>query len=115
MSMSLSLHGANRMLERDVPLEALEGVRVFVGKLKESEPFRFFYRGVTIVATLAAGRPKLISAWFSDIPVDAKQGVKIAAPLLSEGKPFRFYYNGLTITAMLNDGGPTVISAWFGR
>jgi hypothetical protein len=60
--LTLSLHGANRILERSVPLEALEGVR-FATPLLTEKPLRFRYKGVTVVAKMASGCPKIISAW----------------------------------------------------
>lgn len=60
--LTLSLHGANRILERSVPLEALEGVR-FATPLLTEKPLRFRYKGVTVIARMASGCPKIISAW----------------------------------------------------
>ena len=62
LALTLSLHGANRILERSVPLEALEGVKLAVPLLTE-KPLRFRYKGVTVIARMAAGCPKIISAW----------------------------------------------------
>lgn len=61
-ALTLSLHGANRILERSVPLEALEGVKHAVPLLTE-KPLRFRYKGVTVIARMALGCPKIISAW----------------------------------------------------
>ena len=58
----LSLHGANRILERSVPLEALEGVRFAIPLLTE-KPLRFRYKGVTVIARMESGCPKIISVW----------------------------------------------------
>jgi len=60
--LTLSLHGANRILERSVPLEALEGVR-FATPILTEKPLRFRYKGVTVTARMASGCPKIISAW----------------------------------------------------
>lgn len=60
--LTLSLHGANRILERSVPFEALEGVRI-AAPLLTDKPLRFYYKGVTVVAKMASGHPKIISAW----------------------------------------------------
>ena len=60
--LTLSLHGANRILERSVPLEALEGVKLAVPLLTE-KPLRFRYKGVTVIARMTSGCPKIISAW----------------------------------------------------
>ena len=59
---SLSLHGANRVLERDIPLEAVEGVRHLLPLLNE-KPLRFRYKGVQVVARLVDGSPRIITAW----------------------------------------------------
>ena len=60
--LTLSLHGANRILERSVPLEALEGVK-FATPLLTEKTLRFRYKEVTVVARMASGCPKIISAW----------------------------------------------------
>lgn len=60
--LTLSLHGANRILERSIPLEALEGVK-FAAPLLTEKPLRFRYKGVTVVARMASGCPKIISVW----------------------------------------------------
>ena len=60
--LTLSLHGANRILERSVPIESLEMVRLVIPLLTE-KPLRFRYKGVTVIARMASGSPKIISAW----------------------------------------------------
>ena len=60
--LTLSLHGANRILERSVPLEALEGVK-FATPLLTEKPLRFRYKGITVIAKMASGYPKIITAW----------------------------------------------------
>lgn len=59
---NLSLHGANRFLERDIPLEAVEGVRHLLPLLNE-KPLKFRYKGVQVVARLVNGSPRIITAW----------------------------------------------------
>lgn len=59
---NLSLHGANRVLERDIPLEALEGVRHLM-PLLNTKPLKFRYKGVFVVARLVNGSPRIITAW----------------------------------------------------
>jgi len=59
---NLSLHGANRFLERDIPLEAVEGVRYLLPLLNE-KPLKFRYKGVLVVARLVNGSPRIITAW----------------------------------------------------
>lgn len=61
-TLTLTLHGANRVLERSVPLEALEGVKLAT-QLLTNKPLRFKYKGVWIVARMARGAPRIISAW----------------------------------------------------
>lgn len=59
---NLSLHGANRFLERDIPLEAVDGVRHLLPLLNE-KPLKFRYKGVLVVARLVNGSPRIITAW----------------------------------------------------
>jgi hypothetical protein len=59
---NLSLHGANRFLERDIPLEAVEGVRHLL-PLLNSKPLKFRYKGVQVVARIVNGAPRIITAW----------------------------------------------------
>lgn len=59
---NLSLHGANRFLERDIPLEAVEGVRYLL-PLLNARPLKFRYKGVLVVARLVDGFPRIITAW----------------------------------------------------
>ena len=59
---NLSLHGANRFLERDIPLEAVEGVRHLL-PLLNAKPLKFRYKGVLVVARLVNGSPRIITAW----------------------------------------------------
>lgn len=64
-ALSLTLHAANRMLQRDVPLEALQLLPLVTGLLNE-QPLRVSFRNaqVTLIARMAEdGRPRLISAW----------------------------------------------------
>lgn len=61
-AVNLSLHGANRVLERDIPLEALEGVRHLM-PLLNTKPLKFRYKGVFVVARLVNGSPRIITAW----------------------------------------------------
>lgn len=59
---NLSLHGANRFLERDIPLEAVEGVRHLLPLLND-KPLKFRYKGVLVVARIVNGSPRIITAW----------------------------------------------------
>lgn len=62
---SLTLHAVNRMLQREVPIEALELLPQVVGLLN-GKPLRvsFKHARITLIARMAEdGRPRLISAW----------------------------------------------------
>lgn len=62
---SLTLHAANRMLQREVPIEALQLLPLVTGLLNE-KPLRvsFTVARITLIARMAEdGRPRLISAW----------------------------------------------------
>ena len=64
-ALSLSLHAANRFIEREVPIEALSLLPT-VTPLLTDKPLKVTFReaGVTMVARMAEdGRPRLISAW----------------------------------------------------
>jgi hypothetical protein len=65
---NLSLHGANRFLERDIPLEAVEGVRHLLPLLND-KPLKFRYKGVLVVARLVNGSPRIITAWRVPLPL----------------------------------------------
>jgi hypothetical protein len=62
---ALTLHAANRLLERDIPCEAVDICRLVVPLLNEN-PLRFRYRDLVIVAAKADGRPRIISVWKID-------------------------------------------------
>lgn len=70
---NLSLHGANRVLERDIPLEALEGVRHLL-PLLNTKPLKFRYKGVLVVARLVNGSARIITAWRIPPTLDYSQG-----------------------------------------
>lgn len=61
-AMRFSLHGANRVLERSIPFEALQAVADILPLLNE-KPLKFKARGVTVVAKYTNGIPKIITAW----------------------------------------------------
>jgi hypothetical protein len=65
---NLSLHGANRFLERDIPLEAVEGVRHLLPLLND-KPLKFRYKGVLVVVRLVNGSPRIITAWKLPLPL----------------------------------------------
>ncbi len=67
-TLSLSLHAANRMLEREVPVEALDLLQLAV-PLLNTKPLevKFLKARIAVVARLAEdGRPRIISAWRLD-------------------------------------------------
>lgn len=64
-ALSLTLHAANRILKREVPVEALDLLPLVIALLNE-KPLRVSFRraGITMIARMAEdGRPRLISAW----------------------------------------------------
>lgn len=64
-ALSLTLHAANRILKREVPVEALDLLPLVITLLNE-KPLRVSFRraGITMIARMAEdGRPRLISAW----------------------------------------------------
>lgn len=75
---NLSLHGANRVLERDIPLEALEGVRHLL-PLLNTKPLKFRYKGVLVVARLVNGSARIITAWRIPPNLDYSKGSTLPA------------------------------------
>lgn len=68
MTVSLTLHAANRMLEREVPSEVLDLLQLVIPLLK-AKPLevKFMKARIAVVARLADdGRPRIISAWRMD-------------------------------------------------
>lgn len=59
---ALTMHAANRILERDIPYEAVEACRVAAPILNEN-PLRFRYKGLVIVAYKVDFMPRMISVW----------------------------------------------------
>jgi len=59
---ALTLHAANRALEREIPFEAVEACRLAAPILNEN-PLRFRYRDLVIVAKMAGETPRIISVW----------------------------------------------------
>lgn len=59
---ALTLHAANRALEREIPFEAVEACRMVTPILNEN-PLRFRYRDLVIVAKKAGETPRIISVW----------------------------------------------------
>ena len=61
-SVALTLHAANRILERAIPFEAVKACRLAAPILTE-KPLRFRYRGLVIVAYKVDEVPRMISVW----------------------------------------------------
>ena len=59
---TLTKHAANRILERDIPFEAIEACRM-VSPLLNNKPLKFRYRGLVIVAKKVRTIPQIISVW----------------------------------------------------
>lgn len=67
-SVALTLHAANRILEREIPFEAVKACRLAAPILTE-KPLRFRYKGFVIVAYKVGKVPRMISVW-----KDGKEG-----------------------------------------
>ena len=61
-SVALTLHAANRILERAIPFEAVKACRLAAPILTE-KPLRFRYKGLVIVAYKVGEVPQMISVW----------------------------------------------------
>jgi hypothetical protein len=61
-SVALTLHAANRKLEREIPYEAEKPSRLAAPTLTE-KPLRFRYQGLVIVAYKVGEVPQMISVW----------------------------------------------------
>lgn len=59
---ALTKHAANRILERQIPFEAVEGVRAISAILNDT-PLRFIYKGMVIVAAKDGDTSRIISVW----------------------------------------------------
>jgi hypothetical protein len=59
---ALTMHAANRILEREIPYEAVEACRLAAPILNEN-PLRFRYKDLVIVAYKAGSIPRMISVW----------------------------------------------------
>lgn len=62
MAALLTLHGANRMLERSIPVEVVEVCRR-VTPLLNHKPLRFRWGDYVIVAIRQRSVPRIISVW----------------------------------------------------
>lgn len=59
---ALTMHAANRILERKIPYEAVDACRIAAPILNEN-PLRFRYKGLVIVAYKVDSIPRMISVW----------------------------------------------------
>jgi hypothetical protein len=59
---ALTKHAANRILEREIPFEAIDACRM-VAPILNKNPLRFRYRDLVIVARKAGASPRIISVW----------------------------------------------------
>jgi len=110
-----TLHGANRLLERDVPLEATIIGANLARHLLSEVPRKIWHAGVEIVAVLSSkGHPQILTAWNEELPDDVHLGLETVAPLLSE-KPFQFRYKGYNVLAKKNNETLTAILVWKGE
>ncbi|MDO3377150.1 hypothetical protein [Geoalkalibacter halelectricus] len=62
MAALLTLHGANRMLERSIPVEVVEICRL-AAPLLNHKPLRFRWGDYIIVAIRQRDVPRIISVW----------------------------------------------------
>jgi hypothetical protein len=62
---ALTRHAANRMLEREIPYEAVEACRKVAPILNEN-PLRFRFKDLVIVACKDEDTPRIISVWRND-------------------------------------------------
>lgn len=59
---ALTMHAANRILEREIPFDAIDACRMAAPMLNKN-PLRFRYRDLVIVARKAGSSPQIISVW----------------------------------------------------
>lgn len=62
---ALTRHAANRMLEREIPYEAVDACRKVAPILNEN-PLRFRFKDLVIVACKTEETPRIISVWRND-------------------------------------------------
>lgn len=109
-----TLHGANRLLERNVPIDVtIIGVNM-ARHILNKEPRRFWHNGVEIVAVLTSkGFPQILTAWNEEMPADVLNGLKTVDAMLTEA-PLQFRYAGYNILAKKSNGNPTAMLVWRG-
>lgn len=110
-----TLHGVNRMLERNVPIEVtVVGVHLAKPVLLQDEPRRFWHNGVEIVAVVnKSGHPQILTAWNEEMPEVVHHGLKTIDAMLTE-TPLQFRYAGYNILAKKANGTPTAMLVWKG-
>lgn len=59
---ALTMHAANRILERDIPFAAIVACRK-VAPILNGKPLKFHYQGLVIVAIKISASPRIISVW----------------------------------------------------
>lgn len=59
---ALTMHAASRILEREIPYEAVDACRIAAPILNKN-PLRFRYKGLVIVAYKVGTIPCMISVW----------------------------------------------------
>jgi hypothetical protein len=109
-----TLHGANRMLERNVPIDVtVIGVHLAKSILNK-EPRRFWHNGVEIVAAVnQSGHPQILTAWNEEMPEAVHNGLRTIDAMLTE-TPIQFRYAGYNILAKKSNGNPTAMLVWKG-
>lgn len=109
-----TLHGANRMLERNIPIDVtVIGVNM-ARHLLNKEPRRFWHNGVEIVAVVnKTGHPQILTAWNEEMPAIVNNGLKTIDSMLTE-TPLQFRYAGYNVLAKKTNGNPTALLVWKG-
>ena len=109
-----TLHAANRILERNVPIETTTVGANLARHLLSAEPKRVWHNGVEIVAVLTdEGHPKILTAWNEDMPAEVAVGLNAVSSMLTDA-PLQFRYMGYNILAKKSNGTPTAVLVWKG-
>ena len=62
---ALTMHAANRILEREIPYRAVEACRLAAPILNDI-PLRFRFGNLEIVASKVGRTPRMLSVWRTD-------------------------------------------------
>jgi len=109
-----TLHAANRILERDVPIETTTVGANLARHILNKEPRRVWHNGVEIVAVLTSkGFPQILTAWNEEMPAEVALGLETVSSMLTE-VPLQFRYMGYNILAKKSNGTPTAVLVWKG-